>query len=81
VRKAHDRGRVGLSRAIMIRLGFHRLWVEMVMRLITIASFSIIFNGRQLQSFKPSRGIRQSDSISPLSLFVGSRGSLVPVKT
>ena len=59
----------GLSSAIfeaaMIKLGFHRLWVKMVMRLVTTVSFQVLFNGGKLRQFTPSRGVRQGDPFSP----------------
>jgi hypothetical protein len=46
-------------------IGFYRLWVEMIMRLVTSISFSIQLNGDCLELFTPSRGIRQGDPSSP----------------
>jgi hypothetical protein len=51
----------------MLKLGFGRSWVNKVMKCVTLVSFSILFNGEQLQEFKPSRAIRQGD---PLSLYL-----------
>jgi hypothetical protein len=56
MRKAYDRLEWDYLRAIMVKLGFHRIWVEMVMRLVSTVSFSVLFNGDRLESFKPSRG-------------------------
>ena len=59
MRKAYDRVEWCYLQAIMLRLGFHQLWVQMVMRLVSSVSFSVLFNGECLNKFRPSRGIRQ----------------------
>jgi hypothetical protein len=59
MKKAYDRVEWEYLKAIMMRLGFHRIWVEMVLRLATTVSFSVLFNGERLEKFNPFRGIRQ----------------------
>jgi hypothetical protein len=54
---------------VMIRLGFHQLWVDMIMRLVNSVSFSVILNGNTLEEFKPSPGIHQGDPISLVSSY------------
>ena len=64
IRKAYDRVEWEYLKAIMIRLGFHRLWVDMIMRLVTTVSFSVLFNGDRLENFVPSRGIQSHPTCS-----------------
>ena len=65
----------------MIRIGFHRLWVEMVMRLVTTISFSVLFNGDRLDTFVPSRRIHQGDPISPYLFLLAAEGLLCLLKS
>jgi len=54
MRKAYDRLEWDYLQRVMLKRGFHRLWVQMVMRLINSVSFSVMFNGEKLESFKPT---------------------------
>ena len=63
--KAYDRLEWDYLRAIMAKLGFAPAWVNSVMRMVCSVKFSVMFNGKKLEEFTPSRGLRQGDPISP----------------
>jgi hypothetical protein len=74
MKKAYDRVEWEYLRTIMAQLGFHWAWIEMVMTLVTIVSFSVLLNGVGLEKFTPSRGMRQGDLISPYLFLLEAKG-------
>lgn len=50
---------------VLTRLGFHSKWVMWIMECITTVSYSYLINDHVYGLVKPSRGIRQGDSLSP----------------
>jgi hypothetical protein len=49
---------------MMLKLGFAQLWVDLIMRCITSARFSVKLNGGLSKKFTPTCGLRQGDPIS-----------------
>jgi hypothetical protein len=63
--KAYDRVEWAYLQGIMLQLGFSENFVTTMMRCVTTVSFSVRVNGHLSTPFKPTRGIRQGDPISP----------------
>ena len=63
--KAYDRLEGGFIKLVMIKMGFHEKWVELVMHCINSVSYSILVNGAAYGNITPTRDLRQGDPISP----------------
>ena len=69
--KAYDRVDWSYLRQVLVKPGFHRTWVQWIMECVTTVRYSVRFNGVLLDTFRPTRGLRQGDLLSPyLFLFV-----------
>lgn len=56
--KAYDRLEWTYLQAIMTKLGFAPVWITSVMGLVSLVRFSVLFNGKKFEEFKPIRGSR-----------------------
>jgi hypothetical protein len=67
--KAYDRVEWNFLKEMMIKMGFHCLYVDLIMACITSVSYELRFNSVMSKVFKPLRGIRQGDPLSPYLSF------------
>lgn len=55
---------------VLLKMGFYSDCVEKVMLCIDSVNFSLLFFGKKVVNFRPKRGLRQGDPLSPISLLL-----------
>lgn len=72
--KAYDRVEWGFLEKIMLQMGFHAQWVELIMECVSSVTYRVRFNNTETDEFSPTRGLRQGDPISPYLFLLCSEG-------
>ena len=58
----------------MLKLGFQENWVNLIMQCVSSGEYRVCFNTEETESFKPTRGLRQGDPLSPYLLLLCTEG-------
>ncbi|GMI69838.1 hypothetical protein HRI_000653100 [Hibiscus trionum] len=70
---AFDRVEWSFLRDVMLRMGFAKDWVNLILRCVSSVSFTVRVNGSLSHEFFPSRGIRKGDPLSPFLFLICSQ--------
>jgi hypothetical protein len=61
--KAYDRVEWNFLEIMLIKLGFHMEFVELLMACVRSVKYKIRYNDQETEEFTPSRGLRQGDPL------------------
>lgn len=72
--KANDRVEWCYLMDKMKMLGFCERWTNMIMKCVKTSSYSVTLNGLKREEFRPIRGLRQGDPLSPYLFIIWAEG-------
>uniref|UniRef100_A0A803PCZ5 Reverse transcriptase domain-containing protein n=1 Tax=Cannabis sativa TaxID=3483 RepID=A0A803PCZ5_CANSA len=72
--KAYDRVEWDYLWEVMIHMGFHIHWIDLVMHCVSTARYNVIHDGHYIGPINPTRGIRQGNPLSTYLFIICAEG-------
>ena len=71
LQKAYDRVNWKFLESVLLHFGFNETFTSWIIACISSVSFEVVVNGGKSECFKPSRGLRQGNPLSPYLFTLG----------